>query len=273
MPELPEVETVCRGLREFAVGHVIEHVTLYRRAIRFPISEHFEAAIEQQNITEIRRRSKYILIQLQDGGQILCHLGMSGRLLFIKDKAYQPTKHDHAQFTLDNGASIIFNDVRRFGVLDYLAPGQTEHVLLDRIGLDPFSGWVTWQWLYEAFHKRRITVKDILMDQRGIAGLGNIYVSEALFRAGIWPERIANTLTKAEAKKLVPAIRAVLNDAIEAGGSSLRDYVQTDGTMGFFQDKFNVYGRHGKACIQCGAPIEKMTQAGRSTYACSTCQK
>ncbi|MDB5478021.1 MAG: mutM [Alphaproteobacteria bacterium] len=273
MPELPEVETVCRGLRKSALGRTIEKTVLHRAGLRFPFPANFAKDVTGHKIARIDRRSKYILMGLENDGKILIHLGMSGRLIFTDDNDYVPTKHDHAQFFFDNGTALLFNDIRRFGVMDYLTPGQTKHKLLDDIGLDPFSDWVTPQWLFEALQKRRVSMKNALMDQNLLAGLGNIYVSESLFTARIWPERLSNTVTLAEAKKLVPAIRKVLTAAIDAGGSSLRDYVQTDGELGFFQDKFQVYGRTGKPCIRCKTPIEKIVQAGRASFACPKCQK
>jgi formamidopyrimidine-DNA glycosylase len=272
MPELPEVETVARGLRKHAVGHTIAKVILHRGSLRFPFPIHFTTAVTGQTITKITRASKYILMKLKDGGQILLHLGMSGRLFFHED-SYTPAKHDHVQFYLDNGSCLIFNDARRFGVMDYLEPGQKTHKLLETLGIDPLSANLTPEFLGDAFQKRKITMKAALMDQRIIAGLGNIYVCEALFRSKIWPERLTNTLTKAEAKKLAPAIVTVLNAAIDAGGSSLRDYVQTDGEMGFFQDKHDVYGREGQPCKKCRTDILRFTQNGRSTFACPHCQK
>lgn len=272
MPELPEVETVARGLRGKALGRTIRKVALHRSGLRFPFPIHLEMAVAGQKITGIERRSKYILICLADGGQILLHLGMSGRL-FFHEGPYVPAKHDHVQFFLGNDTCLIFNDARRFGVLDYLAPGQDTHRLLDTIGIEPFDEALTPQWLFERFRTRHTPLKNLLMDQRIIAGLGNIYVSEALFEAKLWPERDGATVTLAEMKKLVPAIRKVLTAAIEAGGSSLRDYVQVDGEMGYFQDKFKIYGREGQPCHRCKMPVERFTQQGRSTFACRGCQK
>jgi len=272
MPELPEVETVARGLRKKAVGHTIEKLVLHRSGLRFAFPIHMAMAVEGQKITKISRRSKYILIHLKDGGVILLHLGMSGRLFFHKDD-YTPVKHDHVQFYLDNGTCLIFNDARRFGVLDYLEPKQKQHKLLDNIGTDPFDDTLTPQWLLEKFRKRQTPLKNLLMDQKIIAGLGNIYVCEALFESKLWPARLGSSVTLPEMKKLVPAIHKVLKAAIEAGGSSLRDYVQVDGEMGFFQDKFKTYGREGKPCPRCKTPIERFVQQGRSTFACPNCQK
>jgi formamidopyrimidine-DNA glycosylase len=272
MPELPEVETVARGLRKKALGHKIKKLVLHRGSLRFPFPPTMAMDVEGQKITSIDRLSKYILMNLKDGGKILLHLGMSGRL-FFHDDDYKPVKHDHVQFYLDNGTCLIFNDARRFGVLDYLPPKTKTHKLLDTIGIDPFDEQLTPQWLLEKFRTRKTPLKNLLMDQKIIAGLGNIYVSEALYEAKLWPERLGSTVTLAEMKKLVPAIRKVLAAAIEAGGSSLRDYIQTDGEMGYFQHNFKVYGREGKPCLRDKAPIIRLIQQGRSTFACPDCQK
>jgi formamidopyrimidine-DNA glycosylase len=272
MPELPEVETVARGLRKKAVGHTIDKIVLHRGSLRFPFPPHLATVITGQKITGIDRRSKYILMRLKDGGQILIHLGMSGRLFFHADD-YKPVKHDHVQIYLDNGMCLIFNDARRFGVLDYLAPKQKGHKLLDSMGIDPFDEALTPQWLLDKFRTRKTPLKNLLMDQKIIAGLGNIYVCEALFDAKLQPERLGSSVTLAEMKKLVSSVRKVLNAALDAGGSSLRDYVQVDGEMGFFQNKFKVYGREGKPCFRDKTPIERVVQQGRSTFFCPHCQK
>lgn len=272
MPELPEVETVARGLRKKAIGHTIETLVLHRAGLRFAFPIHMPLAVAGQKITRITRRSKYILMHLKNGGAILIHLGMSGRL-FFHEGDYTPAKHDHVQFYLDNGTCLIFNDARRFGVMDYLEPKQKTHKLLDNIGIDPFDETLTPAWLFEKFRKRNTPLKNLLMDQKIIAGLGNIYVCEALFDSKLWPERLGASVTLAEMKKLVPAIHKVLDAAITAGGSSLRDYVQVDGEMGFFQDKFKVYGRTGQPCPRCKTPILRLIQQGRSSFACPSCQK
>ena len=272
MPELPEVETVVRGLRAHVIGRKISRVDVRRAAIRFPIPPELADAVQGQKIIRIDRFSKYMLLVLKDGGRILVHLGMSGRLFYKTEKNYEPMKHDHVIFHLDKGV-IVFNDARRFGVIDYLPPEQVTHKLLDVLGIDPFADELTPAFLLEKFARKRVSMKAILMDQKHVAGLGNIYVCEALFHARIWPGREAGTLTKIEARKLVPAIRQVLDASINAGGSSLRDYVQLSGEMGYFQDEHAVYGREGKPCLKCGTEIVRFTQNGRSTFACRKCQK
>lgn len=274
MPELPEVETVCQGLRTRVIGKTIASVDLRRTAIRFPIPPEIEYRAADQIITRIDRHSKYILLVLQDGGRIMVHLGMSGKLFYRSDTEYTPAKHDHVLFNFiaDQGV-LVFNDARRFGVIDYLPPEQTTHKLLDVLGIDPLSDALTDAFLMEKFSRKSVSMKAALMDQRLIAGLGNIYVCEALFRAHIHPQRIAHTLTRAEAKKLRVAIINVLQDALASGGSSLRDYVDVDGEQGLFQHAFQVYGREGEPCIKCGDEIIRFVQSGRSSFACLSCQK
>lgn len=272
MPELPEVETVARGLRPKLVGRKISAVELHRANLRFNFPKKLPELTKGRKITGITRLSKYILIEIDNGAQLLLHLGMSGRLSFYNRKSFKRDKHDHVVFSFDKGPMLAFNDARRFGILDYIAPKAT-HRLLTHVGMDPFDKALTPQWLFDHCAKRTCDMKAFLMNQKIIAGLGNIYVSEALFRAGIWPERMANKVTLAECKKLVPAIRAVLNAAIKAGGSSLRDYVQVDGELGYFQSKFKVYSRKDQPCPVCRRPILRLTQAGRSSYACKHCQK
>lgn len=279
MPELPEVETVCNGLRARVLGKKIDSVELRRLAIRFPIPPEIDYRSSGQTIARIDRHSKYILIVLQDddgrdAGRIMVHLGMTGKLFYLADNAYNPEKHDHVIFHFANDAGIlVFNDARRFGVVDYLAPEQTQHKLLDVLGIDPLSDQLTDDFLVQKFARKNVTMKAALMDQRIIAGLGNIYVCEALFRSGIHPQRIAHTLTRSDIKKLRVAIINVLQDALKAGGSSLRDYVDVDGDQGLFQHSFQVYGRDGEPCVTCGTEIARFVQSGRSSFACGYCQK
>ena len=270
MPELPEVETVVRGLRAKILNKEIVSLSYRRANIRNALPAGLLKIAPGKRITAIERHSKYILITLKEAGTILLHLGMSGRLFFSDDKNYEPTKHDHVLMAF-KGFTLVFNDARRFGVFDYTAKGT--HKLQEKIGRDALSDEWNAQNFYEAIHTRKADMKAILMDQRIMAGLGNIYVSEALFRAKISPKRPGKKVTLAECKKLLPAIRAVLNEALKAGGSSLRDYVQTDGELGYFQSKFRVYGREDAPCRNCKTLICKIIQAGRSTFYCAKCQK
>lgn len=272
MPELPEVETTRRGLALHLLGKTIQSLTFMRDGLRFKFPIDLPDHAAGKKITGVNRFSKYIVLELgKNAGGILLHLGMSGRLLVQDAKSYKPAKHDHVLLQIKGGKLLVFNDARRFGVLDFIVPGQS-HRLLDTLGLDPFDAELTPQWLLMQTQNKRVDMKALLMDQTVIAGLGNIYVCEALFDARIHPKRIANTLTLSEAKKLVPAIRKVLNAALDAGGSSLRDYKHASGELGFFQDKFKVYGRAGKPCVRCKNPVERIVQSGRSTFLCATCQ-
>lgn len=273
MPELPEVETVCRGLRKQILKRKIVAVKYHRPNLRFPMPQDLPQAVSGKTVKEIQRLSKYILIVLSDGGKILLHLGMSGRLFFNDEKDFTPAKHDHVVITFDKGPRLVFNDARRFGVLDYLKPGEDTHKLLGNVGLDPFDPKMTAIWLGEKLARRKTPMKAFLMDQKIIAGLGNIYVCEALFRAKISPKRPAGKVKEKEVPGLVKAIHDVLNEAIKAGGSSLRDYVQTDGELGYFQSKFSVYGREDQPCRACKMPIKRITQSGRSTFFCPNCQR
>lgn len=274
MPELPEVETVCRGLEKAVKGWVFDDVILRRPTLRFPIPSNLPGRVKGNLLENVTRHAKYALIKTP-AVMLLLHLGMSGRISFSDDIDYIPQKHDHVLFKMTKQGQckwVIFNDARRFGMLDLIPKGQ-QHRLLEKMGIDPLSGDLTPEWLYQRTRSRQTTMKAFLMDQRHIAGLGNIYVSEALFRAGVLPTRVATSLTKDEAQKLVRAIQDVLSEAITAGGSSLKDYVQTDGTLGYFQSQFRVYGRASKPCMVCENPIEKIVQSNRASFYCANCQK
>lgn len=276
MPELPEVETTCRGLAKRLLGARIERVELHRPDLRFPLPRGLGSKLQGRRITALHRRAKYIVIELDDGQALLLHLGMSGRLVIGKpqDKA---EKHDHVVIHCDHDRTLRFNDPRRFGLLDYSATANLpQHKLLENLGVEPLSNDLTADYLQKKFAGKKTPMKVALLDQRIIAGLGNIYVCEALFLAGISPFRQAKDVTAAECRKLVPAIRKVLNAAIAAGGSSLRDYVQADGALGFFQDKFSVYDREGQVCKRCKTKdsiVQRLTQSDRSTFFCPRCQR
>ena len=278
MPELPEVETTCRGLAVKLVGQTIHHVILKRQRIRRDIPSSLVKSAPGATITAITRHAKYIVIHLDNRGVILIHLGMSGRMAFVKPDT-QPGKHDHVLFQYGskrkkaNFDQVFFNDARRFGIVDYTTEDKlATHPLLGHMGIDPFDPALTGAWLHERLIKRKTPMKNILMDQTLIAGLGNIYVCEALFSSRIHPKRNGTDVTRAETMALVKAIRKVLTAAIEAGGSTLRDYAQTDGALGYFQKQFNVYGREDKACPRCKNMIARIVQVGRSTFFCPICQ-
>ena len=275
MPELPEVETVVRGLARRMVGHRLTGVELKRGDLRWRIPKTLPQKAQGQAISAVDRRAKYILIRLGDGGVLLLHLGMSGRLLLMERGDETPLdRHDHVLMTLDDGTRIRFNDVRRFGVLDYVrAEALPKHKLLKGLGPEPLDPGFTGAVLAAALRGKRTPLKAALSDQRVVAGLGNIYVCEALFQAELSPKRLARTVNAERAERLVAAIKDVLGRAVAAGGSSIRDYVQATGELGYFQHHWAVYDREGEPCPRCRGVIKRIVQSGRSTFYCSKCQR
>lgn len=283
MPELPEVETVRRGLAPVMEGQVIAQADVNRPDLRWPFPEQMANRLTGQRVERLRRRSKYILADLSSGETLLIHLGMSGRMLISGDplgvfvhKHPAPEKHDHVVFHMENGARITFNDPRRFGAMDLMETATAEqHKLLSVIGPEPLGNDFHESHLIDAFKGKMTPVKAALLDQKVVAGLGNIYVCEALFRAGISPRRKAGRIARPRVAALVPIIRQVLSDAIEAGGSSLRDFRQADGELGYFQHSFDVYGREGEPCRTpgCTGTVGRIVQSGRSSFFCAQCQR
>jgi formamidopyrimidine-DNA glycosylase len=283
MPELPEVETVRRGLSPVMEGHRITLAEVNRPDLRWPLPDRMAERLTGQQVTALRRRSKYLLADLSSGETLLIHLGMSGRMLisgaqvglFHHDHP-APQKHDHVVLHMGNGARITFNDARRFGAMDLMPTASTEaHPLLASLGPEPFGNDFNEPYLAARLLGRNTPIKSALLDQRLVAGLGNIYVSETLYRARISPLRLAGSLRKPAVAALVPLIREVLAEAIEAGGSSLRDFRQADGELGYFQKHFQVYGREGQPCETpgCTGTILRTVQSGRSSFWCAACQK
>lgn len=283
MPELPEVETVRRGLVPAMEGAVIASAQVNRPDLRWPFPENMAARLTGQRVTALRRRSKYILADLSGGESLLIHLGMSGRMTVSGDPLGQfhhnhptPQKHDHVVFDMDNGARITFNDPRRFGAMDLMDTAAADtHPLLAKLGPEPLGNAFDESYLADALKPRNTPIKSALLDQRIVAGLGNIYVCEALYRAGLSPKRRARNISRARAAALVPIIRDVLRDAISAGGSSLRDFRQADGELGYFQHSFDVYDREGQPCRTpgCTNTIHRIVQSGRSSFYCPSCQR
>ena len=283
MPELPEVETVRRGLAPVMEGVVITRADVNRPDLRWPFPERMAERLTGQRIERLRRRSKYILADLSSGETLLVHLGMSGRMLVSGDPLGNfvhehpaAEKHDHVVFHMENGARITFNDPRRFGAMDLLPTATAqEHKLLAVLGPEPLGNDFHEAILCSAFEGRNTPVKSALLDQRIVAGLGNIYVCETLFRAGISPKRKAGRIATVRVAAMVPIIRTVLEEAIEAGGSSLRDFRQADGELGYFQHSFDVYGREGAPCRRdgCDGTIARIVQSGRSSFYCPVCQR
>ncbi|MFA5580761.1 MAG: bifunctional DNA-formamidopyrimidine glycosylase/DNA-(apurinic or apyrimidinic site) lyase [Paracoccaceae bacterium] len=277
MPELPEVETVRRGLAPVLEGARIVRADIRRANLRWPFPPNMAARLQGARVIALRRRSKYLLGDLDTGESLLIHLGMSGRILIATAGAAHvpPGKHDHVVLDLMGGARITYNDPRRFGAMDLMpTEAAPTHRLLAGLGPEPLGNGLNTPYLADKLAGRRTSIKAALLDQRIIAGLGNIYVCEALYRAGIAPQRAAGSLSAAEVDTLVPLIRRVLDEAISAGGSSLRDYRQADGNLGYFQHAFRVYGREGEACVTpgCAGIIQRIVQSGRSTFYCPRCQ-
>jgi formamidopyrimidine-DNA glycosylase len=278
MPELPEVETVCRGLAKTLTGARITEMHQHRADLRMALPQNLPARLKGRRVEAIRRRAKYILIDLDNGESLLMHLGMSGRMVLAANDIKPAAKHDHLVFHFDNGITLRFNDPRRFGLCDFVRTSELEqHKLLRHVGVEPLGHDLTAKTLTAKFKGKKTSIKAALLDQRLIAGIGNIYASEALFHAGISPKRQAGRCTPGQIAKLVPAIKKVLRAAIAAGGSTLRDYVQADGELGYFQHRFAVYGREGKPCPGCSCKgkdggIRRVTQSGRSSFYCPTKQ-
>jgi formamidopyrimidine-DNA glycosylase len=282
MPELPEVETVRRGLEPILVGNAFARVEQRRPDLRFPLPQRFGERLSGRKVKALDRRAKYLLARLDGGEVLVMHLGMTGRFSINGVAKVPPPKHEHIVFHLGDGTRVRYSDTRRFGYMD-LIPSKSldSHALFKGLGVEPLSAGFTPEWFAGRLKGKATSIKAALLDQRLIAGLGNIYVCEALFRAGISPLRLAGTLASksgAPAKQteaLVVAIKAVLEDAIRAGGSSLRDYKRADGRLGRFQHRFRVYGRAGKPCAKkgCGGTVRRIVQGKRSTFYCPTCQR
>ncbi|HEY1425599.1 MAG TPA: bifunctional DNA-formamidopyrimidine glycosylase/DNA-(apurinic or apyrimidinic site) lyase [Caulobacteraceae bacterium] len=290
MPELPEVETVRRGLEPVLAGARLARVEARRPDLRFPLPDGFVQRLTGARIERLERRAKYLLAPLDRDETLVMHLGMSGRFEIAAgtpDAAArvrpgdfalaQPPdpKHAHIVFTTEAGAVVTFYDPRRFGYMDLIATETLgQHPWFAGLGPEPVGCGFDAAYLVKAAAGRAAPIKNLLLDQRVIAGLGNIYVCEALHRAGIAPQRAAGTLPPRKLKALAAAIRDVLAEAIEAGGSTLRDYAAADGSLGYFQHRFRVYGREGEPCLRagCRGRIERIVQAGRSSFACSKCQ-
>jgi formamidopyrimidine-DNA glycosylase len=294
MPELPEVETVRRGLEHAMVGAGIVSVEARRPDLRFPLPQNFVARLAGQEVVSLGRRAKYLLADLTSGEVLIMHLGMTGRFLVtapdgrtrepgeVYAEARQELAHDHIVFRLSNGFTVTYNDARRFGFMDLVPRAGLEASRhFKSIGVEPLGNAFDAAMLASLFAGKAAPLKAALLDQSLIAGLGNIYVCEALHRAGLSPRRAAGTLVRRNgeptvaARRLTEAIRAVLNEAVAAGGSTLRDFAQADGSLGDFQHRFRVYDREGEPCPtpRCGGVIQRLVQSGRSTFFCSSCQR
>jgi formamidopyrimidine-DNA glycosylase len=289
MPELPEVETVRMGLAPVLEGRRLTKVETRRGGLRVPFPRDFARRLTGKRVKTLRRRAKYLLAELDNGETLVIHLGMSGRMAvyaeggvkklgqYVYDAAPAGAgsgKHDHVVFETDAPARIVFTDPRRFGLMT-LVPTETldDDKLFDGLGVEPLSNHFHADYLAEVLKGKKTPIKSALLDQRVIAGIGNIYACEALFRARVSPKRLAGKVRAAEIPVLAEAIKTVLTEAIAAGGSSLRDYRQADGNLGNFQHRFQVYDREGEPCPSCQGTIKRIVQAGRSTFYCPKCQK
>jgi formamidopyrimidine-DNA glycosylase len=275
MPELPEVETVRRGLALKMTGRRIVRAELRRPDLRRPFPPELAERLGGAEIGALGRRGKYILIELDEDGLLLLHLGMSGRIT-AGDATAPEAPHDHVVLTLDDGTVVRFNDARRFGLLDYVRRSEAaRHPLLAGLGPEPLGPEFDGAYLGGKLAGKMTPIKAALLDQRVVAGLGNIYVCEALYRARLSPRRLAGTIGRGQAARLVAAIRAVLDEAIAAGGSSLRNYVQANGELGYFQHRWAVYGHEGEPCpgCNCGEGVRRIVQSGRSTFFCAKRQR
>ncbi len=296
MPELPEVETVKRGLEPLLLGRRIKHVILRRKDLRFPFPEGFGESLTNAKVEALSRRAKYILIHLDNGLSLISHLGMTGRFtafnangasnlgeFYFKTGAGEQADgpHDHVVFDLDDGSKLIYSDPRRFGMMDLVKTAELDqHKLLKDLGVEPLGNELSSHYLVAKFRDKTAPLKAALLDQRIIAGLGNIYVCEALHRAHLKPRRKAGSLVKAKSHdarldELVRHIRDILNEAIRAGGSTLQDFASTGGEQGSYQQRFSAYDREGKPCPtpDCTGTIKRIVQSGRSSFYCPTCQK
>jgi len=274
MPELPEVETVRRGLLPVLEGAVLHDVMVHRRDLRRPIPEDLEDRTRGKTIIRLDRRSKYLLFTLDTQDVIVIHLGMSGRMRIETGNPPPRDKHDHVEFVTAHHQWVRFGDPRRFGFIDLLSPKDiATYDPFTRLGRDPFDPTLKADDLYQQAQRRRISLKAFLMDQSILAGLGNIYVNEVLFRSRLDPRRPANQLTYHDCARLLPEIQTVLREAIDAGGSSLKDHRQANGELGYFQHSFQVYGREDTLCPACEkTPIRRIVQQNRATFFCSNCQ-
>ena len=281
MPELPEVETVRRGLAPAMTGQRIARAEARRADLRFALPARLAERLTGARIINLTRRAKYLVAELDTDEALIMHLGMTGRFTLSSEQlgafvhaAGRDSKHDHIVLDLENGVRVTFNDARRFGFFEMWPLGELDaYPAFAALGPEPMSNAFNGPYLLAAFRGKKTPIKAALLDQRVVAGLGNIYVCEALFRSRVSPKRLAGSLGPARAERLAGAVRTVIHEAIEAGGSSISDFAATDGSLGYFQHGFQVYGREGQACLSCARAIKRLVQSGRSTFYCSTCQR
>lgn len=270
MPELPEVESTRRGIERAAGGQRVQHLLIHDYRLRWPVDKQMPALVGGQRIVSVERRAKYLLLRLERGTLIL-HLGMSGSLCILPEQSAR-LKHDQFDLLLESGVSLRFNDPRRFGSLHYTGEDPAQHKLLRSLAPEPLESKFDADYLHRITRKRRAAIKQVLMNGRLVTGVGNIYASEALFRARISPRRAARRLSRADCARLVRSVRAALNAAIRAGGTTLRNYVGPDGNPGYFRQRLYVYERAGRPCRVCATVVRRIRQGQRSSYYCPSCQ-
>ena len=271
MPELPEVETTRRGISKHVYHHPIVDVTIRQPQLRWPIPDNLPQLLVGHSFLSVERRGKYLLLSTTHGTLII-HLGMSGSLRILPVDT-QPEKHDHVDIAFTNSTLLRLKDPRRFGAVLWSDSRPAQHELLDNLGVEPLSREFTGEFLHEKARKRKVDIKQFIMNSHIVVGVGNIYASEALFLSGIRPNKVASKLTRARMDNLAEAIKRVLRQAIKKGGTSLRDFTRSDGKPGYFRQSLNVYGREGEPCNHCGSTIKLIRQGQRATYYCSKCQK
>lgn len=274
MPELPEVETVCNGLRQTILNKKIIKAENFRPNLRIPFPANFSTHLKDKLVKSVERRAKYIIITLDDDSIVIAHLGMSGKMVVHQNFQNKREKHDHAVFQFEDGMEMVFNDTRRFGLITFSdVANLNSHKLIANLGLEPLEDRFDGEALYEILQRKSIPIKSSIMDASLVVGVGNIYACEALFRSNIDPLKKSNKLSKEQCVILAGNIKTVLNEAILSGGSTLRDYVQSSGSTGYFQHNFQVYGRDGESCNICKNKIKRIKQSGRSTFYCDNCQR
>jgi formamidopyrimidine-DNA glycosylase len=271
MPELPEVETTCRGIEPHIKNRKVTRVIVRDSRLRWPIPDDLNEQLQDQKILSVSRRSKYILINLERG-TLIVHLGMSGNLRVLLDDP-TPAKHDHVDVELDNGIRMRYNDPRRFGAWLYTENMIEDHELISHLGPEPLTDDFDFDYFYPLTRKRKTKIKSFVMDAKIVVGVGNIYANEALFLSGIYPHKLVGKLTKKECRVLIDNIKQVLALAISQGGTTLKDFVGGDGKPGYFAQSLNVYGRAGELCNNCGSLIKELRTNNRSTCYCPTCQR
>ncbi len=270
MPELPEVETTRRGVAPHVTNHVVSKVILRCKKLRYPVPSSITRELPGCAVDAVERRGKYLLL-VTERGTVMVHLGMSGSLRLV-DAALPAEKHDHVDIVFENGQALRLHDPRRFGAVLWIKGDPFEHELLSHLGPEPLSDDFDGDYLYQLSRKRKIAIKQFVMDSKVVVGVGNIYASESLFLAGIRPQSVAGRVSRIRYHALAEAIKLVLAAAIKQGGTTLRDFVDGSGKPGYFQQQLNVYGRDGAACSQCGATIKLLKQGQRSSYYCPSCQ-